>query len=588
MADRDRPATGAGSSLQGGPELDALLAQVRERVDQVVEEQERMRGLLDAVVTVASDLSLERVLDRIVEVACTLSGARYGALGVLGSGDEIRLREFVTQGVSEQERAAIGPPPGGHGILGMLIDRPEPLRLPVLGEHPDSFGFPPNHPPMTTFLGVPVRIRDTVFGNLYLTEKQGGLLFTQDDEDVVVALAAAAGIAIANARLYAEGNRRQSWLVAAAEITTALLGEVDGVRALQLVADRAREVADADTAALLLMNGGLTLVVEVVSGAATEDMLGREIDPEASVAGQVLASRAAQLVEDSRRLMAGTDGEPLSQWPEGPTLLLPLSTTSEVRGVLALGWSSERYEAFHDVDVALPGAFAEQAALALQVMQAQSDQARLAVLEDRDRIGRDLHDLVIQRLFAVGLTLQNATRTKDGQQVTERISSAVDDIDATIKEIRRTIFALGSTHAPGDLRAELQACVNRVTPALGFRPVLRTDGPVDGMVPDSVRPHLVAALIESLSNVARHAGANSVDVLLSVGSDVTLTVTDDGIGIKTDGTRSGLRNLGERASQLGGSFTARARPEGGTELVWRVPAAEPDSGPHNEKWAEQQ
>ena len=199
--------------------LDELLSEVLSRVGTVMDTQERLRRLLDAVVGINADLSLERALERIVTAACELAGARYGALGVLGSGPDRRLREFVTHGLTPEQRAAIGDLPRGHGILGVIIDRPEPLRLPVLGEHPSSYGFPPNHPPMETFLGVPIRIRDQVFGNLYLTEKQGAGTFSTEDEEVVVALAAAAGVVIENARLFEETTLHQAWLEAAAEVS---------------------------------------------------------------------------------------------------------------------------------------------------------------------------------------------------------------------------------------------------------------------------------------------------------------------------------------------------------------------------------
>jgi signal transduction histidine kinase len=556
--------------------LDELLAELLARVGDVMDTQDRLRGLLDAVIGIASDLDVDSVLQRIVRVACQLADAQYGAIGVLGAGPDRRLREFITHGLSDEERRQIGDLPRGHGILGVIIDSPEPLRLTTLGEHPKSYGFPPNHPPMNTFLGVPIRIRDTVFGNLYLTEKQSGEGFTPDDEEVVVALAAAAGVVIENAQLYEEAARRQRWLEAAAEITAALLGEVRQDQALALVANRAREAADADVAAVLLRHDGGRLLVEVVAGTAPADAAGTQVPTDGTVAGDVLDGGQTVVLEDvsddERATALGfivADG-----WPElGSIMLLPLRSAGPAAGVLMVAWSPQRQHEFRSTDVALPASFAEQATLALQVARSQEDRGRLAVFEDRDRIGRDLHDLVIQRLFAVGLTLENVSRLTIRPEVTDRLTGAVDDIDATIKDIRRTIFELSAPPTSTDLRSELGDALAMMTPALGFNPRLRTEGPVDSGVRPELRSHLLAVIREALSNVGRHARATAATVTLEVGDEVVLTVTDDGVGITDDGRRSGLGNMAERAESFGGSFEVRrVGPEGGTIAVWRVPA----------------
>ena len=324
---------------------------------------------------------------------------------MLGAGPGRRLKEFVTAGLTPEERAAIGDLPRGHGILGVIIDRPEPLRLPVLGDDPSSYGFPPNHPPMQTFLGVPIRIRDRVFGNLYLTEKRGGGLFTAEDEGVVVALAAAAGVVIENARLYEETARRQRWLEAAAEVTSALLTETERGDKLRRVAVLARQVPGADTAAVLLAEEDGRLRVVAVDGLPEDDLLGTALEVWGSHLADVLADGGPLALPD----IAGDDRVPHELLgPDGSLLLVPLRTTLTVSGVLAIGWSATSEQAFRDTDVRLVEAYADQAALAMQVAQAREDRSRLAVFEDRDRIGRDLHDLVIQRLFAIGLTLENA------------------------------------------------------------------------------------------------------------------------------------------------------------------------------------
>jgi signal transduction histidine kinase len=548
--------------------LDELLGEVLTRVTGVLDAQERLRGLLDAVVGINADLSLERALERIVRAACTLADAEYGALGVLGGGPGRRLREFVTHGLSAEQRAAIGDLPAGHGILGLIIDRPEPLRLPVLGQHPSSYGFPAHHPPMQTFLGVPIRIRDRVFGNLYLTEKRGGSMFTVEDEEVVVALAAAAGVVIENARLYEDATVRRRWLEAAAEVSSALLTDTDGAAALTRVAARAMDVPGADTAAVLVPADDGRLQVVAVAGLPEDDLVGTNFETpgthlEAGVATAVVLPDVAGDRLAPLELLGGAAGS---------MVLVPLRTSVARYGVLVVGWSPSAEQAFLDTDVRLIEAYADQAALAMQVAQGREDRSRLAVFEDRDRIGRDLHDLVIQRLFAIGLTLENAGRLAERPEVTTRLSTAVDDIDATIKDIRRTIFELSAPAESRDLRAELGDALEVVAPALGFLPHLTTVGPVDAAVSDEVRGHLLAVLREALANAARHAEASEVEVVVAVGDEVVLTVRDDGVGYRPGERRSGVRNMTERAETLGGTCTVAAHADGGTELVWRVPA----------------
>ena len=549
--------------------LDDLLGEVLSRVSDVLDTQDRLQGLLDAVVGINADLSLERALERIIHAAVDLVGARYGALGVLEVGPGRRLREFVTAGLTDEERAAIGELPRGHGILGVIIDRPEPLRLPVLGDDPSSYGFPPNHPPMETFLGVPIRTRDTVFGNLYLTEKRGGGTFTDEDEAVVVALAAAAGVVIENARLFEETARRQRWLEAAAEVTSALLNETGRMDKLRRVAELARQVPGADTAVVLLVDEDDRLRVVAVDGLPEDDLLGTALETRDSPLGEVLGGRGSVPLPD----VHGDPGLPRElAGPDGSLLLVPLRTALTLSGVLAVGWSAASERAFLDTDVRLVEAYADQAALAMQVAQARDDRSRLAVFEDRDRIGRDLHDLVIQRLFAIGLTLEGAARLAVRPEAAQRISTAVDDIDTTIKDIRRTIFELSAPTESADLRAKVSQAVTDLTPALGFTPRLVMEGPVDSVVTDDVRPHLMAVLREALTNVARHAAATSAEVVLSAGGDVVLTVSDDGVGYQPGPRSSGVRNMADRAAALGGSCDVTGRDGGGTDVVWRVPA----------------
>jgi signal transduction histidine kinase len=541
-----------------GVELDDLLTELRARAGAVRASQDRLHALLEAVVAVTADLELPAVLERIVATACDLSGARYGALGVLDP-HRRRLREFVTFGISNEDRAAIGPLPTGHGVLGVLIHDPRPLRLEDIREHPKSSGFPPHHPVMRTFLGVPVRVQDAVFGNLYLAEKEGAEGFSESDEEIVVALAAAAGIAIEKARLYEESRRRERWLAAAAEITNALLTEVRRLDALALVAARARDVSDVDVAAILLRSEE-GLVVEVVDGDRSPLRAGDTIEATGPVA-DAAAGRGPVVLEPDDDAALGM----------AQTVLVPMRSATGTVGVLVLGRHPGRDVTVTEQDIVMASAFAEQAALALELARGQSDRARLAVYEDRDRIARDLHDLVVQRIFAVGLSLRTmTTRSLDQAEQARRIGQAVDDLDLTVKELRRSIFQLHSRPGEGDLRADLEAIVSAARSSLGFMPEFSIEGPASA-VPDPAVRHLVAVLREALSNVARHAKASTATVDIVIGADLELSVTDDGVGMEGATRRSGLANMSDRAEALGGHCAFREAPGGGTVVRWVVP-----------------
>jgi signal transduction histidine kinase len=565
----DDPPVGATGEDLSSVEFHDLVSEVRARMTTALDQQERLRLLLDAVVTMAGDLSLDGVLARIVAVASRVVEARFAALGVLGGDGDDPLRTFIYHGIAEEEAVRIGHLPRGHGLLGLIIDRPEPLRLHDLAEHPASYGFPPNHPAMHSFIGVPVRTRDQVFGNLYLTEKEDGSDFTAEDEEVVVALAAAAGVAIDNARLYEEATRREAWLQATAEITASLLGTVMGTEALQLVADRAREVAEADVAWIVAGSSPEDLRVRAIAGVKADPEELGTLQVSDAVGGRVVETGEALLIPDVAQERVSVSV--LRGWPViGPVIVVPLGTAG-VRGALALGWSPEHADRHRLVGFELPASFARQAALALQVTQAREDQERLAVLEDRDRIGRDLHDLVIQRLFAVGLGLQGTARFVDRPEATKRLEQAVDDLDATIKDIRRTIFALGRSETADDVQAEVTQLVERAASTLKFRPTLTFEGPVRTLVPDDLVPDLLAVLGETLSNAGRHAQASAGSVRLHVGDELVLTVMDDGQGMGADVVESGLANIRRRAERRGGTFVVESRPGEGTTLRWAVP-----------------
>ncbi|MEU5419009.1 GAF domain-containing protein [Streptomyces sp. NPDC020667] len=522
-----------------------------------------MRGLLDAVMSVGHGLELPQVLRGIVEAAVTLTDAEYGALGVVGDGQ--RLSEFLPVGMSDELTARIGRTPCGQGILGELIRNPEPLRLTDLSRHPHSYGFPEHHPPMRSFLGVPVRVRDEVFGNLYLTEKRSGV-FDEDDEAVLSTLSIAAGVAIDNARMYHESRRRERWLEALGEITRSLLSGTGADRALGAVAERAMEGADADRAAVLLPAPAAApgeLRVEVAHGLDADRLRGRTVPAEGSPSGT--AARAGEPVVAADASFGGAVG--------GPAVAVPLQTGSGDRGALWLSRVSGR-PAFDDTEVRLISGFAGQAAIALELAQRRAESEELAVLHDRDRIARDLHDLAIQRLFATGMTLQSATRLIERPEAAERVGRAVDDLDTTIRIIRSTIFGLrtsGDGSGGTELRRRMAETAQGASRTLGFAPALRIDGPVDTDVPDELAAQILAVAAEALSNAARHAGARRVDIVLSVDGQVTLTVADDGVGIGAVPHTGGLANMRSRAELHGGALSVESPASGGTRIVWRVP-----------------
>ncbi|MFD8866887.1 GAF domain-containing protein [Streptomyces sp. NPDC059590] len=553
--------------------LDQLIDELQARLDAARATQGRTHNLLEAVLNVGRELDLEQVLRRIVEAAVVLADAEYGALGVV---DQHRLSEFLPVGISEELARRIGPLPGGHGLLGELIRRPQPLRLTDLAAHPSSRGFPEHHPPMHSFLGVPIRVRDEVFGILYLTEKRGGADFDPEDEAVLTTLSVAAGVAIDNARLYHESRRREQWLEASGVITRTLLAGTPSGEALSLIARLALQVSLADSAAVLLpVEGTGSLLVEVAEGHDAERLGGQVVPSEGSLAG--LAARTG-------RPAASGDvrGDPRA-WPIparegefGPLVAVPLVAGERSSGALRLCRLAGR-PPFDHHEVELLSGFAAQAALALELARHRAESERLALRHDRDRIARDLHDLAIQRLFATGLTLQSAGRLIEHPEAVERVGRAVDDLDETIKIIRSTIFALrvvgdGDAEA-GGLRRRLAKAIRSASDVLGFTPALVVEGPVDTDVPDEVADQVLAVLAEALSNTARHARARRVDVRLSVGVGLTLVVADDGVGMGGSAPSGGLVNMRSRAGLHDGTLDIEAPEAGGTRLVWRVPLA---------------
>jgi signal transduction histidine kinase len=515
----------------------------------------RLTRLLDAVLAIAGDLDLETVLGRIVTAACGLVDARYGALGVIDD-DGTGLAAFVHHGIDDATVRRIGPLPEGRGILGLLIDDPVPIRLDDLDEHPASFGFPPGHPEMHAFLGAPVRIRDEVFGNLYLTEKVDGTHFTPQDEDLVVGLAAVAGAAIQNARLYDQARRREVWREAIQEVSSAVLAGEPAARVRERVAVLATSLGDAAGACIVERHGEGLWVLARAGEAPGLGFLAASSDP------------VAQSLDDG--VPVRTEHGPVF---DRAAIWIPVQEGGTV--VAALGIA--RDAAFSRAEEQLLASFAEQVSFAWTFERAQTDLRRLSLIEERERIGRDLHDIVLQRLFATGITLQaTSRRVADQPEVTERIERAVDEIDTTVKEIRTTIFALqASEDAVTGVRSQILEVVEDLGSLLGRSPRIRFEGPIDAAVAGSVAEHLVPVVREVLTNIAKHAAATDVELELSVAAgEVRLQVADDGVGLDPDAVPGfGLRNLRDRAAVLGGRFEVGSGPDGlGTVVVWRVPS----------------
>ncbi|MBF6215416.1 GAF domain-containing protein [Nocardia puris] len=555
--------------------LRELLSQVQDRIAQIIDVRDNMDRLVEAMLVVTSGLDLDDTLRSIVHTAIELVDARYGALGVRETDkNSNQLAEFVYEGIDDRTRVLIGDLPRGHGVLGLLIQEPTPIRLKTLSDHSSSVGFPPHHPPMRTFLGVPVKVRDEIFGNLYLTEKAGGQEFTEDDEVVVQALAAAAGIAIANARLYEESRVRQQWLEATRDVATELLagGEPDEV--LDLVTQRALTLTQSACTFVALPEDPevprdevTELVVIAAAGIDAEAIIGQRLTVEDSQSGAAYRSEKTVVSEKPPyNLFSHTR----SQF--GPAVVVPLRVGSEVIGVLTTIRPADT-QAMDEPTTAMLTAFADQAALVLQLSDSQRRMRELDVLSDRDRIARGLHDHVIQRLFAVGLSLQGTVQRARTPEVKTRLMETIDDIQSIVQDIRHSIFDLQSNNTADSskYRKHLHGIIVDTTADSGLRTTVRLAGPVTVLAPP-LSDDVEAVLREAVSNVVRHARASLVAVELRVGDEVTIEVTDDGVGVPADlSRRSGLANIAVRAEKAGGSFQLVDRPEGGTLLRWTAP-----------------
>lgn len=530
-------------------------------------ELDQLRGLLTANRTIISDLDLPAVLRRIVDAARDLVGARYSALGIVAS--DGHLANFVHIGMPPDAVEAIGRLPQGKGLLGAVIEERRPIRVDRISDDARSSGFPAGHPPMQSLIGIPIWSRGELFANLYVADDQAGR-FSEEDEELLLALAATAGFAIDNSRLYEHARSRQAWLRALAKITRQLLADA-ARQPLQVIAGYARDIADADVVTILLPSDD-GLRVEVAAGQGGEALVGIDVPLDGTLSGAVFRSGEPLRVahQDERH---GLSALALGDMDIGPVIVTPLRGAQKGRGVLIAARLSGRLE-FTAEDLDMATAFANQASLAIELAEARNEHQRTALHDERDRIAAGLHDHVIQRLFVVGLAMQSIASGLDPGPTRERVVGTIGDLDDAIAQIRTTIFALHRLTRPASsgLRGRLLDVVNELTPALAFSPAIRFTGLLDESVPPGIADDLIVVLRETLIDIARDATATSADVAVTGRpSHLTLDVTDNGADIEAAMLRRGLKELRVRTERHEGTLTIAPREPAGTHLSWSVP-----------------
>lgn len=533
---------------------------------------DRKDVLLEAGLTLASELSLPMVLQRIVDLAAQVADARYGALGVIGERGEVV--EFITTGLSAKQRRAIGPLPRGRGILGLLIRDPRSIRIANLGDHPKSVGFPANHPTMSSFLGAPVQAMGKVYGNIYLTEKRGAPEFSEEDEESLVILATQAGVAIANATLYAQTHQRERWLDALRDITGSILAGSDADSLLAAIAEHARDLAGADSATILTTSADPgRLVVAAAVGAQAEQVRGHSVPAAKSISGEVMGSGRPLVTEAAA---AHRDGyQPILRLGRvGPAIFVPLRVSGRATGTLMVA-NLTGGRLFNRETVRLVETFADQASIAIQYARAQTDLRRLGLMEERERIAKELHDGIIQSLFAVGMKLQSTALMSGSPETSARVESAVEELDRVIRDLRNYIFGLRpGILADRQLNQALEALGEEVSSTSHIPIAVEVDGALSAIL-SSLSHEIVQLTREALSNVTRHSQAKHAAVRLSRrGAHAILTIEDDGVGLETPAPSSGngLRNMRERVVAIGGTLRITSANGKGTKLRFTFPA----------------
>ncbi len=556
-------------SETSGPalEFEVVLAQFVERAERMMRSQSRMRDLIRVNNDLTSNLDLETVLRRIVEIGLELIQARYGAMGVIG--DERRLEQFIHVGMEPEIVAQIEHLPEGKGLLGALIDDPRPVRLSTISSDARSSGFPANHPPMNSFIGVPIRVRDVVFGNLYLTDSKNGE-FSADDEEFAQALAATAGIAIENARLFEDSEYRARWSTALVDVSRRLITAEDSDE-VDVLLSRVKELGDADLVSVAIVDeSGSELIVDRAIGLGGDELVSMSFPVADTLAEGALKSFDPVTVGNYDEYEShGFDEQSLL----GNAMLIPFSAGAKAAGVLTVA-RAKGTSPFAARDLEMAVSFAGHISVALDRDEVRSARRRMALLEDRSRIARDLHDHVIQRLFATGLNLQAAASAAD-PALAERITAQIQEIDGAITQIRQSIFGIrrDSESTSVSLRARILEIVDRCADQISNRPRVTFLGPVDLMADASLTDDMSAVVTEALTNAVRHANAPHLEVTVSaVSGRVSIEVVDDGVGPGDSPRLSGLANLRERADARGGTFEIGEATGGGTRLVWSVPS----------------
>lgn len=542
---------------------------MHDQFDQLEGSQDQTEKLLEVVMGISSDLDLDATLNRITKAAIEVTAARYGALGVRDR--DGALTSFLHQGIDSELVASIGPLPVGKGVLGVPLENAPALRLDDLADHPAAAGFPAHHPPMHAFLGVPITIRGEVYGSLYVTHDRPGMTFSEADEISIRVLASAAAVAIDNARLYERVRSAATWTQASREITTALLSDAQGSEhPLTLIAERARELTGAEQAIVLVPEDDAgedadTLVVSVAIGLLADDVVGRRIPIDSSTSGGVFRTGVPIITESFRHPI-----QSFTDVGQRPAIVMPLNAEDAVIGVIVVARHHDD-SPFDPSYLDLVSDFASHAAIALTLATARARERELTLLNDRERIAHDLHDHVIQRLFAAGLDLQGTIARSRAPEVNERLARTLDDLQSTIETIRTTIFELQSQTAPADLRVRLRSLLSDLVGDSGISTSVRVVGPVGGLT-GHLTDNAEAVATEAISNAIRHANASHVSLVVTVHDEFTLEVSDDGGGIPEDNPRtSGLTNMRRRAELLGGDCTIASSPHSGTVVRWSVP-----------------
>ncbi len=551
----------------GNPDL---VGEIHQQLDELQGARDQTEKLLHVIMGISSDLDLDATLDRITDAAITLTGARYGALGVRDGGGA--LTSFLHQGIDPALVERIGPLPVGKGVLGVALADIPALRLDNLSDHPAAAGFPPHHPPMHAFLGVPIIIRGEVYGSLYVTHDRPGPTFSENDEVSVRVLASAAAVAIDNARLFERVRAAATWMQASREISTALLsGGPGSENPLRLIAERARELTDAEQAIVLVPEVGesddaQTLIVSAAVGLHAAKVIGQRVPIDSSTSGSVFRSEVPVITESFLHPI-----QSFTDVGQRPAIVMPLTLDDTVIGVIAIARHQDDAP-FDPSYLDLVRDFARHAAIAVTLASSRARERELTVLADRERIAHDLHDHVIQRLFAAGLDVQGTIARSRSPEVNDRLARTVDELQSTIETIRSTIFELQSPAAKNaDLRVRLQALISELTGDSGITTSVRVAGPLGG-VAESVCEHAAAVASEAISNAVRHAHASHISVTVTVDDEFAVEIADDGSGIPEDNLRhSGLANMRRRAEHLGGTFTIVTAPGSGTTVRWTVP-----------------